>query len=140
MNLLYNNLYKDIIKKMEKNYMLNNIEKKPIIIGSAISLLFFLTGMLIGTNNITGFIIGGMVIGFITSTNYKIGLKLGAISGILTGVIILILNIALLLLQGGSGVLQTYATIFVIYLIIEVIISSLGGALGSLIKSEINNK
>lgn len=117
--------------------MLKTIEKKPIIISSATSLLFFLTGMLIGTNNITGFIMGGMVIGFITSTNYKIGLKLGAISGLVAGVIILILNIGLFMLQGRNEILQTYLTIFVIYLIIEIIISSLGGALGSLIKSNI---
>ena len=118
--------------------MLKNIYKKPLIIGSSISLLFFLTWMFVGNNTITEFIIGGMVIGFITSTNYKTWLNLGAISGISTGFIILILNSVLFLLQGRNEVLKTYETIFVIYFIIEIIISSLGGTLSSLIKSEYN--
>ena len=118
--------------------MLDNLEKKPLIIGTCTSLLFFLTGMIIGTNVITGFIVGGMVVGFIVGNGYKTGLKLGAISGFIGGFIILLLNSALLIIQGGTAVLQTYETIFVIYFVIEIIISSIGGALGSLIKSEYN--
>lgn len=119
--------------------MLDNIEKKSLIIGSCTSLLFFLTGMFIGNNAIIGFIVGGMVIGFMTGTNYKTGLKLGAISGIIAGIIILILNTALIMIQGGNSVLQTYEVVFALYLVIEVIISALGGILGSLINSECNN-
>ena len=118
--------------------MLGNNAKKPIIISSAISLLFFVAGILIGNNSISGFIIGGMTIGF-TSTDYKLGLKLGATSGFISGIIILLLNIALLIMQGANELMQSYITILIIYFIIEIIISSFGGALASLIKSEYMN-
>ena len=88
--------------------MLENVSKRPIMISSATTLLFFLTGMLIGNNSITCFILGGIIIGFITGNDYKLGLKLGAITGIVSATLILILNITLLLIIGTIFLLISF--------------------------------
>lgn len=60
----------------------------------------------------------------------------GAIFGVIAGVIVTLVMVALYLLQGYGAYLSYMAYSLVLYLVIEIILGVIGGILGSLVKVE----
>lgn len=120
--------------------MNNDIQWGPVKIGVIIASAFFLVSEIISFLNfaLQIFLFTGIAVGFMVGTDIKRGAINGAITGIIASLIVLlILVVTYSILGWGSYLINALDTGSILtFLIIEVILTVIGGVLGSVIKKE----
>lgn len=112
------------------------IKRKPLIIGIGIALIcYFISGEVL---SFAPFLFAGIAIGYMIGTDIKIGAINGALLGIISSLVIIVMVAVVIFTQVYS--LQAVAllgTRFVVYFVVGVVTAVMGGVLGSLVRKEV---
>jgi fructose-specific phosphotransferase system IIC component len=118
--------------------MLKEIIKwRPSLIGAMIVMATYLAANFSGENILfSSFLLGGIIVGYMVNQNWKNGAINGLISGIIAALIVNLISIILLVSQGYASYLTVILSSLAYYMVMELVLSTVGGVLGFLVRSE----
>ncbi|MEN6330249.1 MAG: DUF5518 domain-containing protein [Methanobacteriaceae archaeon] len=118
--------------------MLKEIIKwRPLLIGALITVTSYMISYLSGESvYFASFLLGGIIVGFMIGNNLKNGAINGLISGIIAGITVNIIYIIILTSQGYASYLGYVLSGLSIYIVMEVVVSAVGGVFGSVVRAE----
>jgi fructose-specific phosphotransferase system IIC component len=118
--------------------MLKEIIKwRPSLIGALIVAASYVAAYFSGESLLfSSFLLGGIIVGYMVNENWKSGAINGLISGIIATLIVNLFSIILLVSQGYAAYLTVILSSLVVYVVMELVLSAVGGIFGSLIRSE----
>ena len=117
------------------------IKWKPLLIGIILAVMLYIVSDIISGQSIllVSFIIAGIAVGFMIG-NIKNGIINGALLGLIGGIIVSSILLATMYIQGYGDYLSMMASTIFLYIGLEIVMSAIGSAFGSLIKLEsVNN-
>ena len=118
--------------------MLKEIIKwRPLLIGSLIVVTFYVVAYFSGESLLfSSFLLGGMLVGFMINENFKSGAINGLVSGIIAAIIVNLISVIILVSQGYASYITVILSSLVVYIVMEIVLSTIGGVFGFLIRSE----
>ncbi|AXV37586.1 MAG: DUF5518 domain-containing protein [Methanobacteriaceae archaeon] len=119
--------------------MINELIKwKPLLIGVCIVIILYLVSDLFSGVSLLlpSMLLAGIYIGVMIKGDIKIRALNGAVLGLISGLIVTLILIAMISAQGYNAYLTTILNAYVVYIVVGIILSAVGGVFGSLIKTE----
>lgn len=114
------------------------IKRNPLIIGICIILAMYVIGDVISGVSflLPSFLFAGIVVGFMVNNNMKTGAINSAILGLISSILVNAVLISMMFLQGYGHYFTMLFLFYIVNIIIQIVISTVGGVLGSLIQTE----
>lgn len=118
--------------------MFNEIIKwRPSLIGALIVAATYMVTYFSGESILFSlFLLGGIIVGYMVNENWKKGAINGLFSGIIAALIVNLISIILLVSQGYGSYLTTILGSLAVYMVMEVVLCTVGGVFGFLVRSE----
>jgi Na+/proline symporter len=114
------------------------VKWRPIIIGIVLVVTLYVISDLISGVSILlpSFLLAGLVVGFIINESEKNGAINGAILGLIGGLIVNVFLILYYYYLGYGDYISSILLYSVMNLVLQIVVATVGGVLGSLIKTE----
>lgn len=118
--------------------MFNEIIKwRPSLIGALIVASTYMVANFSGESILfSSFLLGGIIVGYMVNESWKTGAINGLISGVLAAVIVNLISVILLVSQGYGSYLTVILSSLALYIVMELVLSTVGGVFGFLVRSE----
>ena len=113
------------------------IKWRTVIIGAVIILTSYIISDISGVSLILpSFLLTGLVVGFIINETEKNGALNGVVLGVIGGIITNVILIVMMYLQGYGDFIVSIISTALIYLVLEIVVATVGGVFGSLLRIE----
>jgi uncharacterized membrane protein YeaQ/YmgE (transglycosylase-associated protein family) len=114
------------------------IKWRTVIIGAVIILTsYIISDIISGVSLILpSFLLTGLVVGFIINETEKNGALNGVVLGVIGGIITNVILIVMMYLQGYGDFIVSIISTALIYLVLEIVVATVGGVFGSLLRIE----
>lgn len=113
------------------------IKWRPSLIGALIVASTYMVANFSGESILfSSFLLGGIIVGYMVNESWKTGAINGLISGVLAAVIVNLISVILLVSQGYGSYLTVILSSLALYIVMELVLSTVGGVFGFLVRSE----
>ncbi len=107
-------------------------QRNPVLIGTLITLISYFFGI-----TSLAFLVGAITVGFMIGTDLKKGAINGTIMGLISLVISIIISALYIMAIGYNlSILNILLSTQIVAFIIQIILSIVGGAIGSMVRAE----